>query len=361
MEKTENLEIKQPKTTKQKVFFGLKIAGNVLFYLIIIFLFLISIAQINSGGKNGIPNIFGKGYLSVQSESMSGSVDAIGDEAVRELYKNYEFGQFSKGDLVIVDVLDEDDYDDLKVGDIITFWDDSINAYNTHRIVRLNKAEDGTIINLSAQGDRSVQINGLYKDPSVFPDASVEDNFKLEQGNHIQTFSESNLKLIKGKVTDIWYGKGTVLDHIQEYWEWYFVMPVLLLLLFEVFMVVKNIMDLKGAKNKALLAADKDAMMAELAAEKERMRQELLAELAAQRTVNESSLEASNEEDKIGEADEEVAEEIVAEAEEVQVEETTAEAEEAQTEEAAAEEVVEAPAEEAEVEVKEEVEEKIEE
>ena len=46
-------------------------------------------------------------------------------------------------------------------------------------------------------------------------------------------------------------------------------------------MVVKNIMDLKGEKQKVALASDKEAMMAEIEAEKEKMRQELLAELRA--------------------------------------------------------------------------------
>ena len=58
MEKTENLAIKEKKTPKQKVFLGLRIAGNVLFYTVIIFLFLFSLMNINAGGKNGIPNLF---------------------------------------------------------------------------------------------------------------------------------------------------------------------------------------------------------------------------------------------------------------------------------------------------------------
>ena len=55
---------KPKKTPKQKVFFGLKIAGNVIFYSVLVFLFLLSIANINAGaGKNGVPNIFGTGFL----------------------------------------------------------------------------------------------------------------------------------------------------------------------------------------------------------------------------------------------------------------------------------------------------------
>ena len=65
---------KEPKTTKEKVFFGFKIAGNVLFYLIIIFLFLISIMNINASNNDGMPSLFGRSYLSVQSNSMTNPV-----------------------------------------------------------------------------------------------------------------------------------------------------------------------------------------------------------------------------------------------------------------------------------------------
>ena len=65
---------KEPKTTKEKVFFGFKIAGNVIFYLIIIFLFLISIMNINASNNDGMPSLFGRSYLSVQSNSMTNPV-----------------------------------------------------------------------------------------------------------------------------------------------------------------------------------------------------------------------------------------------------------------------------------------------
>ena len=64
-------ENKEPMTTKQKVFFGLRIAFNVVFYALIIFLFLFSIMNIRGGnGSENFPNIFGRGFLSVQSDSM---------------------------------------------------------------------------------------------------------------------------------------------------------------------------------------------------------------------------------------------------------------------------------------------------
>ena len=54
------------------------------------------------------------------------------------------------------------------------------------------------------------------------------------------------------------------LENIQKTWLWYFVIPVLVFLLVEVYFVVKNVMELKGAQQKAELASDKEQMMAEL-------------------------------------------------------------------------------------------------
>ena len=45
--KEKNKEEKPKRTTKQKVFLGLEIAGNIVFYLLIIALFLFAIFNIN--------------------------------------------------------------------------------------------------------------------------------------------------------------------------------------------------------------------------------------------------------------------------------------------------------------------------
>ena len=121
-------ESKEPKSTKSLVLRILKIVGNVIFYVVIVLLFFFSLMNINSGGKGGIPNIFGKGYLSVQSDSMSGKV-------TYEEYKKFKIKSFAKGDLVNVDMLSKSAKAKLNVGDVITFWDIDIKAYNTHRIV----------------------------------------------------------------------------------------------------------------------------------------------------------------------------------------------------------------------------------
>lgn len=280
----ENNEVKgEKKTTKEKTIFGLKIAGNIIFYLIIIALLLFSIMNINAGSKNGgFPNIFGKGFLSVQSDSMTRSGTLPSE------YDFYEIQGFAKGDLLYVSVINNKNINELKKGDVVTFYDSTIEALNTHRIVYITYNEDNTVNSVSLQGDKSASEWGVF-DPT--DDTKLDLNYQLQSRNDIATFSGDGLENLKGVVTGVNVGAGKVLDNIQKNWLWYFVLPVLVFLLFEVFLVVRNIMDLKGAKQSAKLLSDKEAMMADLEAQKEEMRKQILAEL------EQAQLEKSKKED----------------------------------------------------------------
>lgn len=281
----ENNEVKgEKKTTKEKTIFGLKIAGNIIFYLIIIALLLFSIMNINAGSKNGgFPNIFGKGFLSVQSDSMKRDEN----RNILEEWNDYKIGDFEKGDLLIVKVFKDSDCSSLKVGDVVTFLDKDLNngagGLNTHRIVYISDDKKSII----TQGDARAQLTPFKKD-NPFEGDNATYNFTLEAQGAIENVEVENLK---GVVTGVNVGAGKVLDNIQKNWLWYFVLPVLVFLLFEVFLVVRNIMDLKGAKQSAKLLSDKEAMMADLEAQKEEMRKQILAEL------EQAQLEKSKKED----------------------------------------------------------------
>lgn len=262
------------KTPKEKTKFILTIVGNVIFYLLIFVLLLWSIMNINAGSSNGgFPNIFGKGFLSVQSNSMS-DTGSLPTE-----YNDYKIKSFNKGDLLNVNVFDINKVNELNVGDVVTYYDRNLNALNSHRIVYLTRDESNNVMSFSTEGDYIVCTLGLY-DPSNADKGNL--NMQLQNRGDIATFNSSNFSDIKGVVTSVKTGAGNVLDNLHQNWLWYFVLPVGLLLIFELFMVIKNFMELKGTKQKAALAGDKEAMLAEIQAEKEKMRQELLAELKAQ-------------------------------------------------------------------------------
>ena len=262
---------KEPMTTKQKVFLGLRIAFNVVFYALIIFLFLFSLMNIRGGnGTESFPNIFGRGFLSVQSDSMQRDEK----KTIYPEWNTYEIGGFTTGDLLNVKTFNKSDADKLKVGDVITFkW--NINGrpvLNTHRIVEVFKV-DGVIDHFVTQGDKMAQTI-RYKS-----DASNAEMTNWENNDIIQIVKPDN---IVGVVTSVNAGAGKILDTIQKNWLFIFVIPIIVLLVIEVFLVVRNIMILRGEKNKLELADSKEAMLAEVEAEKEKMRQELLAELRAQ-------------------------------------------------------------------------------
>ena len=134
-----NEKEKQPKTPKQMTLFVLRIVGNVLFYSAIVVLFFFSLMNINAGRRNGIPNIFGNGYLRVLTPSMH-VTDANKDNLPDE-YDSYKIKQFNcteteevegkekityKGDVVNVKMIGKKGFLKLKVGDVVTYWDDNI-------------------------------------------------------------------------------------------------------------------------------------------------------------------------------------------------------------------------------------------
>lgn len=91
--------------SKFKIKNVLKIAGNVLFYTLIVLLLLFSISNLSIKSNKDIANIMGRGFLPVISDSMEGNNP----------------DSFNKGSLVLVKLLSESDKDELQVGDVITF------------------------------------------------------------------------------------------------------------------------------------------------------------------------------------------------------------------------------------------------
>ena len=271
---------KTPKTPKQKVFFGLKRAGNVLFYAVIIALFLFSIMNIRGGnGTDGFPNLFGKGMLTVASNSMS-HLDGNGNEKQNE-WEGYQVGGFTTNDLLFADVFNSNNASNLKVGDVVVFVDKELTnrrtgtkgALNTHRIVYVAMKDDKVDFVIT-EGDAQ-----HYNQPFKTSDPLGSYNEALEFTGVIQHVEISQ---IRGIVTGVGYGAGGFLTNIQDNWIWYFVVPVGILLAVEIFLVVRNILAYRNEKNgkpSNLTEEEKELLRQE---EKERLRQELLAELRAQ-------------------------------------------------------------------------------
>jgi signal peptidase len=307
-------ENKEPQDKKALVKKILVIVGNVVFYAIIIVLFLFSLMNINAGnGTQNFPNLFGKGMLSVESNSMERNKGGYHPAE----WDTYGIGEIKKGDLVYDDVFNGD-INSLKVGDVITFYDAYIDALNTHRIVYIGD------VYVVTQGDFVItqSTSNTYQYDPTNVDAYKNDN--LVSSHDAQIVQKAD---IKGVVTGVKAGAGAVLSNIRQNWLFYFVIPIAVILLVEIVFVVKNFLDLRHEKNKSELADDKEAMLAELEAEKEKMRQELLAELRAQQAAEAKPLETApvEEEPQVEPAVEEAVEEPAVEAEEAKVEDVPTE------------------------------------
>lgn len=117
-----------------------KIAGicvNTLIWIVVVVSLFITILVFSAqGSKDGVPSIFGKSLVTIESNSMEPT--------------------YKTGDLVFMKKLSDAEKANLKVGDIITYFapidinnDGQVGDINTHRIVAIDMAS-GTI---QTQGD----------------------------------------------------------------------------------------------------------------------------------------------------------------------------------------------------------------
>ncbi len=99
-----------------------KIVLNVIVYLLFALILFVTVMIVKSGGK-GYTSLFGTAFVAVKSDSMDGD---------RE-------DSFSKGALLKVKILSEEEKLALQTGDVISFYDnlDGKIVINSHRIVEV--------------------------------------------------------------------------------------------------------------------------------------------------------------------------------------------------------------------------------
>ena len=208
-------------------------------------------------------------------------------------------GTFEKGDVIWVKIANEKRISKLKVGDIITFTDPAISEtiaqfggeddgtnLNTHRIVDIVTMPDGSL-RYVCQGDY-VKISF----PSEVYDSDKDSNSK------IQIVTEDNIKAVytrnmsKGLTNVLKFAKSSLGFGLC------IVLPTAILLVYEVVMLIRNIMKLNNEKMAAKMAEDKAAQQEDLELQKQRMREELLAELKAEQEKGKQAEEVVEEEKK---------------------------------------------------------------
>lgn len=223
-------------TSKQKVFKYLGIVGNVFFYLLLLVLLLFSISNLSIQNERDLPNIFGKGFVSILSGSMDG--------------ENQD--NFPTGSLVFIDILNNDQKDSLEPGQIVVFFDTNQKIHIIHRI----KTIEGDLV--ITQGDVNANTYGHYNGENINANMQLEINHKDQ---------------IIGRYTGHFTGVGTFIQEVRSpngFLLW-IVLPLLLLFGFEVVVFVRFLLQ----RNKSKLEAKHEA-------EKEKLRLEIQKEMEAQ-------------------------------------------------------------------------------
>ncbi len=223
----------------------LKLFANIVFYAIIVFLMIFSVANMKVKREDNVANIFGFGMLSVQSDSMKGT--------------------FETGDLLFVNMLDDSEYASLDIGDVVTYFDISLHAFNTHRIVDIDYEQEFLI----------TQADYNYVNPggSTSPDQPV---------NFDQVIARYDGSMAAGL--------GTSLDYLQTStgFALFIIIPVLLVLIFEGVLLTRHIMAINREKIEEKYAQEKEQAVQNLETERERLRAEILAEMKKEKAIHAS-------------------------------------------------------------------------
>ena len=250
----------KPLSKKKKIVNGILLGVQIVLVLFAIILTLIMILNPKQDEVSGV----GIKLLPVLTDSMDGERTLMIDG------EEVTFKGFAAGALVIAK---NPDYDDLKVGDVVTFSDrigDEMGL-NTHRIIEVVEIEPG-LVKYRTQGDN--------------PEAPVDSTLKLP----------GDIKAVY--VTHI-NGLGNALFWIRDGYHFIYVIiiPLGLLLIYNIYLVAMIVVE--GKMKKAKAAAAEDAKAAALASiDEEEIKRKAIEEYLRQQAAANASTEPKDGEDK---------------------------------------------------------------
>lgn len=249
----------------------LNVCINVIVVLVVVMAFIFTVLGLSSKNSNEVPKLFGQGYLTVVSGSMdttSKGLDSVTDAEkiahnteVREANHTNNYvcpDGFERGDILLVHVYTSTELQEMidnetpfKVGDIITFPTviNKVMSYNTHRIVAVEKTTTG--YTYTTQGDANLSSD-------------------WDQVSHTEVLAS-----YEKKIDSI----GSVFIFLQSPTGFLvcIVLPLVILLVFEVFNFVKVFKEYRLEKNggAAVLEKPQEKTQEELLAEIEKLKQQL--------------------------------------------------------------------------------------
>lgn len=236
----------------------LKIVLNIFIWIFVAFSAFMTILSLTaSSSKDGIPSLSGTAFLTVSSDSMKGT--------------------FDEGDLILVKKLTEEDKQNLKKDDVITFRADldgnGTEELNTHRIIEVNYYPDGTLMSYTTMGD-----NNPTRD-----DNPVDWQFVVGKWNKEARDDGVAIPFVGGVISFIQKPTGFLVA---------IVLPLVIFFLYEVYVFIKAVFAVKGEKASKTQAA-------ESAAHDEAVKQAAIAEYLAAQEAAKAAEEAAAREEEI--------------------------------------------------------------
>ena len=235
-----------------------RIILNVVFYVLIAILLVFSITNLTRKDNLEVASIFGRGYCTVATDSMTGD----------------NKDSFTSKDLILVKKVTERNRqkiaNKLEIGDIITFvWKiNDQDSLNTHRIVNIFKNSNGDVIYFVTQGDANAKTSGEY-------------NSSTDDRNACETVY---LTALRGVYTGKIKGLGQTMKFLQTANGFLLcvVLPMACIFIVMLSLLVLNIVNIRKAKSDEQHAAEMEELKAKqaqmLEEEKARIRAEILAE-----------------------------------------------------------------------------------
>ena len=204
----------------------LSIVGNTILWLFVAFAIVITVIVFASNSSktedNSLSSIGGLAFVTISSDSMKGK------------------DGFTKGTLIFVNKLTDDEKKDLAVGDVITFRvdldKDGKEELNTHRIIEVHPyGADNYYV---TKGDNNPTADGVYS---------------ATEGKHASDGYVVNSNMIEGK----WNGKkigglGSFLSYLKTRTGFFVViiLPLIAFFLYELIRFILVIVSLKGKKTE---------------------------------------------------------------------------------------------------------------
>ncbi|MBQ9551147.1 MAG: signal peptidase I [Clostridia bacterium] len=224
---------------------ALSIIASVLVTVIVIFaVIMTAMVIISTKSESGMPNLFGKSVFFVKTDSMQGPQG------------------FNQGDLIVVDLLTEEEADNLKVGDVITFW----RVYEGEKYLETHRIVEDVYTPYKKEVVDGILIHGGHKNYVTRGDNTID----IDYVSDLSGPDYANAKSVVGKWTGVAIPKiGSILDFLQQPTGFLIcvVIPMAVFFFYEAYRFIATLNDRKKQSAMAAVSGAEEEIKAKAIAE----------------------------------------------------------------------------------------------